>query len=109
VEPREKVFDPEGWRKMRGARELDPSGRAILRALWIAREARASALDRPPFKVLPEVAMLELARRKPAAEDDLAGVPGLTPAVRRRMGDVLDVVRTAAAAPPAAETRSRRG
>jgi ribonuclease D len=89
VEPRPKVFDPESWRKLRGARDLDREGKAILRALWIAREERASALDRPPFKVLPEQAMLELARRKPEREDDLAGIPGLTPSVLRRMGAAL--------------------
>ena len=89
VEPRPKVFDPEGWRKLRGARELDRDGKAILRALWIAREERASALDRPPFKVLPEQAMLEIARRKPSQEQDLDGVVGLTPNVRRRMGGAL--------------------
>jgi ribonuclease D len=89
VEPRPKVFDPEGWRKLRGSRELDREGKAVLRALWIAREERASALDRPPFKVLPEQAMLEIARRKPAREEDLEGVVGLTPNVRRRMGGAL--------------------
>lgn len=89
VEPRPKVFDPEAWRKLRGSRELDREGKAVLRALWIAREERASALDRPPFKVLPEQAMLEIARRKPAREEDLEGVVGLTPNVRRRMGEAL--------------------
>jgi ribonuclease D len=89
VEPRPKVFDRDGWRRMRGARELDVEGKAILRALWIAREERASELDRPPFKVLPEQAMLELARRKPRSQRDLDGIPGLTPSVLRRAGDVV--------------------
>jgi ribonuclease D len=89
VEPRAKTFDPDGWRKLRGARELDAEGKAILRALWIAREERASALDRPPFKVMPETAMLEVARRRPATAEALGGIPGLTPTVLRRMGDAL--------------------
>jgi ribonuclease D len=97
VEPRPKVFDPEGWRRMKAARELDQRGRAILRALWIAREARASALDRPPFKVMPEQAMLEVARRRPATAEAMQGIPGMTPVVLRRMGDaVLEAVRAAA-------------
>jgi ribonuclease D len=88
AEPREKVFDPEGWRRMKGARELDPPGRQVLRALWIAREERARADDRPPFKVLGEQAMLELARRRPGA-DAISAIPGVTPSVLRRMGTAI--------------------
>jgi len=87
VEPRAKVFDREAWRRLKGARELDAPGRAVLRALWIAREERASALDRPPFKVMPESALLEVARRRPATEVELLAIPGITPVVLRRMGD----------------------
>lgn len=98
VEPRPKSFDPEGWRKLRGARELDVAGKRVLRALWIAREERASALDRPPFKVLPEQSMLEIARRKPLSVDGLASVSGLTQTVLRRMGNALAAALQAAAA-----------
>lgn len=97
VEPREKVFDPEGWRRLKGARELDPPGKGILRALWIAREERARAEDRPPFKVLAEQAMLELARRRPRTDEELARVPGVTPSVLRRLGPALRAAIAAAA------------
>ena len=89
VEPREKVFDPEGWRRLKGARELDPAGRAVLRALWISREERARAEDRPPFKVLAEHTMVELARRRPRGADELGRIPGVTPAVLRRLGGAI--------------------
>ena len=97
VEPREKVFDPEGWRRLKGARELDAPGKVTLRALWIAREDRARADDRPPFKVLAEQAMLELARRKPRTEEELARVPGVTPAVMRKLGPALRAAIASAA------------
>jgi ribonuclease D len=87
VEPRPKVFDPEGWRRLRGARDLDATGRSILRALWIAREGRASELDRPPFKVMPEQTMVEVARRRPRSDEELLRIPGVTPVVIRRMGE----------------------
>lgn len=89
VEPREKVFDPEGWRHMKGARELDPAGREVLRALWIAREERARGEDRPPFKVLAEQTMIELARRRPRAQEELGRFPGVTPSVLRRLGGAI--------------------
>ncbi len=106
VEPRPKVFDPEGWRHMKAGRDLDPRGRAILRALWISREERASALDRPPFKVMPEQAMVDVARRRPAGEAELLTIPGVTAVVLRRMGDVL---AEALRAPPLAGPAPRRG
>ncbi|BDG06454.1 ribonuclease D [Anaeromyxobacter oryzae] len=97
VEPRERVFDPEGWRRIRGARDLDPAGRDVLKALYLAREDRARASDRPPFKVLGEQTMIDIARRRPRSADELTGFPGLTPSVLRRMGDaILAAVKSAA-------------
>ncbi len=87
VEPRPKVFDPAGWRRLKGAHELDAAGRAVLRALWSAREERASALDRPPFKVMPEHAMIEVARRRPRSAEELLRISGVTSVVLRRMGE----------------------
>jgi ribonuclease D len=107
VEPRERVFDAEGWRKLKGSRDLDPAGRTVLRALWIAREDRARADDRPPFKVIAEQAMLEVAKRRPATEDELARIPGVTPAVLRKLGPALrEAIAAAGAIGPAPAARS---
>jgi len=96
--PHERVFDPEGWRRLKGARELGSEERAILRALWIAREQRAEALGRPPFKVLGEHQMIEIAKRKPDGTEALARITGVTPAVIRNFGeDALRAVRGDAA------------
>jgi ribonuclease D len=104
VEPRPRVFDPEGWRRLAGAGALDPAGRDALRALWAAREERASAVDRPPFKVLPEQTLLEIARRRPADAGELGRVPGVTPVLLHRVGDlVLGALRRAG------EERGARG
>ena len=89
VEPRPRVFDAEGWRHLKAARRLDPAGREVLRALWVARERRASETDRPPFKVLGESAMVEIARRRPRDAEALGRIPGVTPSVLRRMGDAI--------------------
>lgn len=89
VEPRPRVFDPEGWRRIKAARTLDPHSRAILRALWIAREQRASEVDRPPFKVLAEPTMVEIARRRPRTAEELARVPGVTAVLQRRLGELF--------------------
>jgi ribonuclease D len=89
-----RVFDPEGWRKLKGSRELDPEGKQLLRALWIAREDLAASIDKPPFKVIPETALVELARRRPPDAAAVRGIPGITPRVMERAGDaILRVLR----------------
>ncbi len=96
AEPRPKVFDAEGWRHLKSARGLDPAAREVLRALWVARERRAREIDRPPFKVLGEGAMVEIARRRPRNAEALGRVPGVTPSVLRRVGDaILQAMRQA--------------
>jgi len=89
VEPRERVFDPEGYRRIKGARALDPAGLRVLRALYLAREERARAADRPPFKVLGDHTLLELARRRPHDPSALREIQGVTPSVVRRMGEAI--------------------
>ena len=84
-----RVFDAEGWRKLKGARELDVEGKKVLRALWIAREERASAIDKPPFKVIPETALVELAKRRPSEEAAIRSIPGITPNVLERAGETI--------------------
>ncbi len=89
VEPRPKIFDPEGWRRLKAGRTLDREGREVLRALYAAREQRASAIDRPPFKVLAEQTMVEIARRRPRTPEELARIPGVTQHVLRSMGEAI--------------------
>lgn len=101
AEPRERVFDPGGWRRLKGARDLDPEGRRVLEALWNLREERARALDRPPFKVLGEQAMIEIARRRPRTEPEVCRIPGVTPSVLRRIGSGLLAVLNGESPPKA--------
>jgi ribonuclease D len=97
VEPREKVFDPEAWRKVKGARDLDAAGKAVLRGLYLAREERARALDRPPFKVIGDEQLLAIAKRLPRTAAELGAVRGVTPPVLRKLGDdILKVIAEAA-------------
>ncbi len=61
-EPAEKVFDPEEWRSLKGAKVLGPNGRKVLRAAFIWREQTAQAEDVPPFRVLRNDMLLRLAQ-----------------------------------------------
>jgi len=67
----EKPFDPDGFWRIKGARDLRGSELAILRRLYLWRDEQARKLDRPPFKVLGDDRLVELSRRQPARLADL--------------------------------------
>lgn len=58
-----RAFDPEGWRKLKGARGLGPVGRRALRGAYRFREEEAMARDRPPFRILRSETMVAIAAR----------------------------------------------
>lgn len=62
--------------RIKGAQKLAPVERAALRRLVLARETAAEAADLPPFKVIGNEVLLELARRRPKVHAELAQVPG---------------------------------
>ena len=81
--------DPDAFWRVKGARELTSAQAAVLQALFAFRELQAERIDRPPFKVMGEATLLELARRLPRRAEELAGVPGLTPDQIQRYGSGL--------------------
>src|SRR6185369_7145955 len=93
--------DPAAFWRVKGARDLTPAQAAVLQALYAYREQQAERLDRPPFKVMGEATLLELARRVPHRADDLHGVPGMTPDQIQRYGSgVLQAIQQGLHAPP---------
>ncbi len=67
----EKPFDPDGFWRMRNARDLRPSELAVLRELYLWRDAQARTLDRPPFKVVGDDALIRLSQLQPSRVSDL--------------------------------------
>ena len=89
----EREFDRLGYLRIKGARELDPTQLAVLRELFLLRDARAREIDRPPFKVLANRALLDIARSCPADSNSLGRTKGVTELIVRRMGsDILEAV-----------------
>jgi ribonuclease D len=58
--------------RIRGAEALDAAGLAVLRRLVELRERIACARDLPPFKIVSNEVLLEVARRRPTSVTDLA-------------------------------------
>jgi ribonuclease D len=90
----DREFDSLGYLRIKGARKLDPKSLAILRELFLMRDARARELDRPPFKVLGNRTLLEIAEKKPRKLADLSTIKGITDLLLRRVGrDIMAAVR----------------
>jgi ribonuclease D len=85
--------DPAAFWRVKGARELTARHAAVLQALFVYREQEAERMDRPPFKVMGEGTLLELARRAPRQAGDLHGIPGMSPdQIRRYATGVLHAI-----------------
>jgi ribonuclease D len=91
---REREFDELGYLRIKGARKLDGTGLAILRELYLMRDSKAREIDRPPFKVLGNRTLLEIAERQPRRIGELAEIKGITDLLIRRLGrDALNAIR----------------
>ena len=92
--------DPTAFWRVSGARDLTPAQAAVLQALFAYREQQAERMDRPPFKVMGEATLMELARRAPRDAVGLQGLPGMTPEQIQRHGHgVLQAVQQGLDAP----------
>jgi len=90
----DREFDELGYLRIKGARKLDPKALSVLRALYLVRDRRAREMDRPPFKVLGNRTLIEIAERRPKKMSELAEIKGITELLLRRLGrDVLNSVR----------------
>jgi len=92
--------DPaDAWRKVRGAQRLTEPQRARLAALAAWRERTALSVDRPRGWVLKDDVLIDIARRNPADEGELAQLRDMPPAVVKRRGaELLAALASAAAA-----------
>ncbi len=98
-EPRE--HDPLAFERVKGVRSLRGPARDRAHGLFLWRDDTARALDIPPFKVLGNRQLLELATSPPSDLEELANVKGLGQRFCRRWGrQVLGILESPASAPP---------
>jgi ribonuclease D len=87
------IVDPDAYASLKGARDLSPRGLAVLRSLYLMREQLARELDRPPFKIISNEALVQIAGTLPRDAAELARIAGFTPrAVARWSGAVMSAV-----------------
>lgn len=66
-----KSFDEEDWRRIKGARAVDREGQPALKALWLLRDKLARDRDLPPFKIMNNQTLIELAMARPRTVQQL--------------------------------------
>ena len=94
VERSEKEFDPEGFRRIKGFNALDVRNRLALRALYLFRDEAARKLDAPPFKVMNNSVLADLARQPPSSAQELFNRPGVSFRVARKFGvEIVDIIK----------------
>jgi len=104
----ERVVDPDAYMKLKGAKDLDGRGLAVLRELANARETLAVKGDRPPFMILGNEVLVALAALKPRDTASILTVKGCTPHVVRRTGDAVLAAVERGLAVPESELPVRR-
>jgi ribonuclease D len=101
LEPLQRRRDPDAFLAIKGARRLSPRGLAALRELVAWRERRAETIDRPPFRILGNEALLKLAEQGAASPADLRRIPGVLPRLREQSEEILAALRRAGELPEA--------
>ena len=93
---------PPSCLTIKGAGRLEPQQLAVLQALLDAREGIAQAIDRPPFKVITNELLMELAKRQPTTPGQLSSIAIIPKRLRERLGGaLLEAIRRGQAVPPA--------
>jgi len=94
--PPEAGFDPDEFVRIKGARDLAPLERRILRELYVLREKLALELKRPPFKVMGNDSLVAVAAAKPRTMFQLGRIDGVSHGQARKMGaEILAAIERA--------------
>jgi ribonuclease D len=96
VRYRENGDEAEAWRKVKNIGGLDRRSLAVVREIYHWRDQLARKADRPPFKILGNESIVEIAKAKPATVRELSQVPAVARYHADRYGrDLIGAVRRA--------------
>jgi len=71
--PKEKL-NGSSWKRFSSRKDVSPRELTILSELTKCRDSIAERMDRPPFKVIPDSILLDIAKNTPEKDVDLAGI-----------------------------------
>lgn len=90
--PAEKRRGPDEFRRIKGSAKLARRQQAVLRELYLWREERAAAADRPPFKIVGPEVLLALAELASPTLDDVERVLASYPRQARQVEAVFAAI-----------------
>ncbi|MEZ4709673.1 MAG: HRDC domain-containing protein [Caldilineaceae bacterium] len=82
--PTERSF----W-QMRVTRKMDRKDTGVLEALWLWREHEAQRQNRPPFKIMTDAVLAQIAERRPTTAKKLRGIQGISGAQTSRYAKAI--------------------
>lgn len=92
--------DPMGFWRINRVNRLKSKQIAVLRELYNFRETQAQRKDCPPFRILRDEVLLEIASTQPQSERELEGIAGLPHHKRKRYASqLLKAVKSGQVAP----------
>lgn len=93
--------EPVDFMRLKGARDLTPRQRSVLKEVTELREEWAKKADVPLFKLLGDEVLIAIADRHPRDAQALRKIRGVPARLHeRRAGELLEAVRRGEAAPP---------
>lgn len=105
-----KPAHPEPWRRLSHLSSVrTPRGLAVARELWLTRDDLARRLDKPPSKVLQDVAIVEFARQEHPDPQHLLAVEGFRRRVAKRFRPNWEAAITRALELPRRQLPARHG
>jgi ribonuclease D len=80
---------PRTFWQMKNTRDVPEAATNVLEALWQWREAEAQRRDWPPFKIMTDAQLTQLAVNQPTAEEAMTQLQGFGPKVVKQYGKPL--------------------
>lgn len=106
----EKLFDPDGFWRIKGIQSLSPKQQAVLQALYLWRHDVCMELNMAAFLVLDERTMLSLARLQPTTPQQLFRVRNANRSqIRRHCQELVEVIEEGSEThPPQRKVKRKR-
>ena len=98
-EPKGKANGGAYWKRFSARKDMDTRELTILNELCLARNAIASRMNRPPFKIVDDDKLIEMARCTPMHEVDLSGIGLSSRQIELWGADMLRAVQLGVDAP----------
>lgn len=97
---REDDGNGEGYRKLKGCNRLERRGLGTLARLHAWRDALARKADKPPFRIVGNETLVDIARELPRTRGALGEIRGISPLLLNRYGnDILAIIEDVIALP----------